>query len=245
MPASDLSYAGRTALVTGASRGIGLAIARSLAPLGFRLLLTARHSSGLAAAAEALRKDFPDTNIETLPGDIASEEHCRKLVDAADTATHPLYLLVNNAGVSGGGPVQELETAELDRVLEVNLHGPFWCAREAWRRLRDHQIHPRSGLRGALLHVSSLAGVDAWAGTAAYSMSKFGLNALSRSLADEGKTLRIRSCAICPAMVATDMSGVRGEAWLQPEDIALTVDYLLRLSPAAWPAEIILPRRDA
>ena len=99
--------------------------------------------------------------------------------------------------------------------------------------------------RGIIINVSSLAGKQAWSGTGTYSASKFGVQGLTQSLANEGKADRIKAVAICPAMVATPMTGVSGPDYLQPEDIAETVLYLLRLSPAAWPMEVVLERRNA
>lgn len=78
-----------------------------------------------------------------------------------------------------------------------------------------------------------------------YSASKFAINGLTQALADEGKADHIKAIAICPAMVATPMTGVSGKEYLQAQDIAETVLYLLRLSPAAWPTEVVLERRDA
>jgi 3-oxoacyl-[acyl-carrier protein] reductase len=96
-----------------------------------------------------------------------------------------------------------------------------------------------------IINISSLAGKQAWSGTGTYSASKFGVLGLTHALADEGKADDIKAVAICPAMVATPMTGVSGPDYLQPEDIAETVLYLLRLSPAAWPTEIVLERKGA
>ena len=99
--------------------------------------------------------------------------------------------------------------------------------------------------RGFIINISSVAGKQAWSGTGTYSASKFGLLGLTHALADEGKADGIKVTAICPALVATPMTGVSGPDYLQPEDIAETVLYLLRLSPAAWPTEIVLERKGA
>jgi 3-oxoacyl-[acyl-carrier protein] reductase len=101
--------------------------------------------------------------------------------------------------------------------------------------------HPR----GMIINLSSVAGKSAWSGTGAYSASKFGVIALTQALADEGKADDIKAAAICPAMVATPMTRVTGSDYLQPEDCAETAMYLLRLSPAAWPTEIVLERKGA
>ena len=148
---------------------------------------------------------------------------------------------MNNAGVGGHKVVAKTPTDDFDRILKTNLYGTFWCARAAYRQMQRNEGDPR----GVIINVSSLAGKQAWSGTGAYSASKFAVLALTQALADEGKVDDIKAVAICPAMVATPMTGVSGPENLQPEDIAETVLYLLRLSPAAWPTEIVLERKSA
>lgn len=148
-----------------------------------------------------------------------------------------LDILINNAGIGSQGTVEQTAVEEFDRVMKTNLYGTFWCARAAFRAMQA------SG--GAIINISSLAGLDAWWGTGTYSASKFGIAGLTKAMADEGKDRNIRCAAICPALVASPMSGVEGEYYLQPGDVAETVLWLLRLSPAAWPTEVVLPRRGA
>ena len=105
---------------------------------------------------------------------------------------------------------------------------------------QEHRLAPR-----AIINICSVAGKQAWSGSGTYSASKFGVLALTQALADEGKEHDIKAAAVCPAMVATPMTGVSGPDYLQPEDCAETVLYLLRLSPAAWPTEIVLERKGA
>jgi 3-oxoacyl-[acyl-carrier protein] reductase len=125
--------------------------------------------------------------------------------------------------------------------MKTNLYGTFWCARAAYSQMKRNKSDPR----GVIINISSVAGKQAWSGTGTYSASKFGILGLTHSLADEGKADDIKAVAICPAMVATPMTGVSGPDYLQPEDVAETVRYLLRLSPAAWPTEIVLERKGA
>ena len=103
------------------------------------------------------------------------------------------------------------------------------------------ELAQRHGVR----NICSVAGKQAWSGSGTYSASKFGVLALTQALADEGKEHDIKATAVCPAMVATPLTGVSGPDYLQPEDCAETVLYLLRLSPAAWPTEIVLERKGA
>ncbi|VVM07471.1 partial 3-oxoacyl-[acyl-carrier protein] reductase, partial [Methylacidimicrobium cyclopophantes] len=172
-----------------------------------------------------------------IPTDVRREEECERLIEQAAAWRGRLDVLVNNAGVGRFGPVASLSTADVREMLETNLLGTFWCSRAAF---------PKIAAGGGLIcNVASLAGVDAWADTGGYSASKFGIVGLTRALADEGRARGVKAVAICPALVATPMTGVKGADYLQPEDIAETVLYLLRLSPAAWPEEIVLKRRGA
>ena len=173
--------------------------------------------------------------------DVSREADCVQLLQEAVAKLAPIHILINNAGIGGGGRVAETNSDDFDRVLKTNLYGTFWCAREAYAQMKRNKSDPRS----IIINISSLAGKQAWSGTGTYSASKFGVIGLTQALADEGKADHIKAIAICPAMVATPMTGVSGLDYLQPEDVAETVLYLLRLSPAAWPTEVVLERRDA
>jgi 3-oxoacyl-[acyl-carrier protein] reductase len=173
--------------------------------------------------------------------DISQETDCERLMRRAIDRFGSIHLLINNAGVSDGDRIEKTSTADFDRVLKTNLYGTFWCSRAAYPYLRKNSGSPR----GAIINICSVAGKQAWSGSGTYSASKFGVLALTQALADEGKEHDIKAAAVCPAMVATPMTGVSGRDYLQPEDGAETVLYLLRLSPAAWPTEIVLERKGA
>jgi 3-oxoacyl-[acyl-carrier protein] reductase len=189
---------------------------------------------------EELQRKF---GVQTLAveTDVARESDCDRLIREVTAKFGTLHILVNNAGIIGGTVVVKTTAEDFDRVLKTNLYGTFWCAREAYRQMQTNKGNPR----GVIINLCSLAGKQAWSGTGTYSASKFGVLGLTHALADEGKADDIKAVAICPAMVATPMTGVSGPDYLQPEDIAETVLYLLRLSPAAWPAEIVLERKGA
>jgi 3-oxoacyl-[acyl-carrier protein] reductase len=230
----------KTAMVTGGNSGIGRAIATALAQAGANIVIGARHQKRNLAVADELARKF---DVQALPveTDVAREADCERLVQKTVAKFGALHILVNSAGVGGGHLLAQTTSEEFDRVVKTNLYGTFWCARAAYRRMRMNQGDPR----GVIVNLSSLAGKSAWSGTGTYSASKFGVMGLTQALADEGKADDIKVTAICPAMVATPMTGVSGANYLQPEDIAETVLYLLRLSPAAWPTEIVLERKGA
>lgn len=230
----------KVAIVTGGNSGIGLAIATALARAGTHVVIGARHPKRNLAVAKELARKF---NVQALPveTDVAREHDCERLVQETVAKFGAFHILVNNAGIGGGDVIAKTTTDEFDRVIKTNLYGTFWCARAGYREMRRNKGDPR----GVIINLSSLAGKSAWSGTGTYSASKFGVMGLTQALADEGKADDIKVTAICPAMVATPMTGVSGANYLQPEDIAETVLFLLRLSPAAWPTEVVLERKGA
>ena len=108
-----------------------------------------------------------------------------------------------------------------------------------------NELSREHGLRGSIINISSVCGLDSWEGVGLYGTSKHGMMGLTRSLAAEGAEDGIRVAAVCPAMVSTPMTEVSGPDYITPEDIAGTVAYLLSLSPAAWTREIVVNRRGA
>ncbi|CAB4242858.1 Short-chain alcohol dehydrogenase [Methylacidimicrobium sp. AP8] len=228
--------AGRVAIVTGGNSGIGRAVALALAGSGASVAVAARRVQACEEVARLCGKKGGEGIA--IPTDVRREAECERLVERAAGWKGRLDILVNNAGIGRFAPVASLSTADLRQMVETNLYGTFWCSRAAFPRIA-------STGGGLICNVASLAGVDAWAETGGYSATKFGIVGLTRALADEGRKCGVKAVAICPALVATPMTGVSGADYLQPEDIAETVLYLLRLSPAAWPGEIVLRRRGA
>ncbi len=231
---------GKVAVVTGGNSGIGLAIATTLAQAGCDIAIGARNQKRNQTVADELQSRCGVRTL-ALETDVARETDCERLIRDSVSKFGTLHILVNSAGIGGGTVITRTATGDFDRVLKTNLYGTFWCARAAYRQMQHNKGNPR----GTIINISSVAGKQAWGGTGTYSASKFGVLGLTHALADEGKADDIKVVAICPAMVATPMTGVRGPNYLQPEDIAETVLYLLRLSPAAWPTEIVLERKGA
>ncbi len=236
------SLDGKVALVTGGNSGIGRAIADALAAAKVLVMVAGRREEANRNVVAELREAHVG-EAEAMTADIAIEKDCVRLIAQTRERFGRIDILINNAGIGGWGTIAETSTADFDRVLKTNLYGAFWCAREAFRAMSENP--EQDGIRGRIVNISSLAGKEAWSGTGTYSISKFGMMALTQSLADEGQSLGIRTTAVCPALVATPMTGAWRSEALLPEDIAQTVLYLLRLSPAAWPTEIVLPRRGA
>ncbi len=189
--------AGNSALITGASRGIGLAIAREFAREGADLLLVATREETLAAARQELA-GF-GTRIETRAADVAGSGAAAALVTAAVTAFGKLDILVNNAGVYVGKPFLEYEEADVDRTLSVNVKAPMFLMQAALAHMA-----PRG--YGRIINLASTAGKWASRNQAVYNLSKHAVVGLTRCAALEFAQQGVTVNAICPGLVRTDMA---------------------------------------
>jgi len=174
MPENPL--AGKVALVTGASRGIGLAIARTLGRMGAKLALCARDPARLAAAtAEFERAGIP---AHAIPTDVTRSADLRSLVQKTEESFGPIEILVNNAGIGYFAPVQEAAEANWDAVLDTNLKAVFLLS----RLVAPGMIERRGG---HIVNIASLAGKNAFAGGGIYCASKWGLLGLTQCMAED------------------------------------------------------------
>lgn len=220
----------RSALVTGGSRGIGLAIARTLAEEGFALTLASRNRERVEAAAAELE-------ALAVTADVSSEDDCDRLVAAHVERYGGLDVLVNSAGIGIGGNVETLTAKQVDLQLGVNLRGLVLATRAAIPHLR------RS--RGLVVNLASIAGTMPTPGLSIYGASKAAVISFTRSLNAELDGDGVRATALCPGFVDTDMaawSGVPGEDMIQPEDCAEIVRMLLRLGPNARIPQVVIER---
>lgn len=228
---------GRAALITGASSGIGLAIARALGRDGYALTVSARRPDKLAQAAEELRDE--GITLEVVPANMTSEDDVVSLVRAHGDRYGRLDVLVNNAGVGIGGAIAEHETKRLDMQLNVNLRGTYLTLRESIPLLKRAGAEHRKAL---VVNVASIAGVHGEGWLAAYSATKGGVIALSQAAHAELSNDGVQVTAFCPAFVDTPMTdwvqNVPREQMIKPEDIAEAVRFLLRTSPACNVPEI-------
>jgi NAD(P)-dependent dehydrogenase (short-subunit alcohol dehydrogenase family) len=219
-----------SALVTGGSSGIGLAIARALHGEGYGLTLAARKVERLEAAGAEL-------GAQTLSVDVRDEDACSALVAAHVERFGGLDVLVNSAGVGIGGTIGELTTKAWDLQQDVNLRGTFLITREALPHLRN--------AKGYVFNLASIAGTIPTPGLAGYGASKAGVIALTRSLLREEAESGVRATALCPGFVDTPMTtwtGLEADEMIRPEDCAELVLSLLRLSPAARVPVIVVER---
>ena len=233
--ASNPALAGQIAVVTGAGRGIGAAIATTLAVLGAHVILCGRTREILETTSSAIRRHGGlSTVAECDVADLGSVEVVAKRVEG-DFGR--LDILVNNAGIGGGAsPLHELAPEVWDRVMNTNLRGVYYCIRS----FAPLMIHARSG---HIINISSLAGKNALPNGAAYSASKWGLNGLTYSVAEELRVHNIRVSVICPGSVHTDFTPHAGKdhsKMLQAEDVAHAVEMIVTQAPQSFASEILL-----
>jgi NAD(P)-dependent dehydrogenase (short-subunit alcohol dehydrogenase family) len=232
----------RAALVTGASSGIGLAIADLLGEEGYGLTVAARRPDKLSAAVEGLRGKGYD--VEEVAANLTDEADIQRVVAAHRERFGRLDVLVNNAGVGVGAPVAEHQTKRIDMQLDLNLRAIILFYRECADMLKAAGGEHRSAL---VVNLSSIAGKSGAGWLSVYAATKAAVigwtQSMNKELADDG----IKNVALCPGFVDTPMADfVKGqipaEEMIRPEDIAEAVRFLLRTSPACRVPEIVFER---
>jgi 3-oxoacyl-[acyl-carrier protein] reductase len=229
------SLVGQVAVVTGAGRGIGAAIAAKLAAMGAEVVLCGRSRKPLQSTTEAISK--AGRKAQTFECDVTELRSVETLATHLDKTLGRLDILVNNAGVRGfDGPLHQLPPESWELVLNTNLRGVYYCI----RALAPMMIRARAG---HIINISSLAGKNALPNGAAYAASKWGLNGLTYSVAEELRAHNIRVSVVCPGSVNTELSPHAGKdpaKMLQPEDVAHTVAMLVTQAPQSFISEILL-----
>jgi NAD(P)-dependent dehydrogenase (short-subunit alcohol dehydrogenase family) len=214
----------KVAIVTGASRGIGRAVAARFAAEGASVVLAARDAEALAANVRAIERD--DGRALAVPTDVADEGSVAALFARTAEAFGPVDVLVNSAGAVANRPFAEMDSATWDRVLGVNLRGTFLCCRAAFRAMIPHG-------GGVIVNLSSLSGVrgvEKFPGLSAYTTSKFGVAGLSEILAVEGLSHNIRVVAVSPGAVDTEMlraAAPQLKAGMAPDELARIILFLV------------------
>jgi len=220
----------KSALVTGGSSGLGLAIARMLREDGYELTLAARRPEPLEKAAEEL-------GAHAVPANLGDADECVRVVAAHAERYGEMSVLVNSAGIGIGGSFAEQDTKRIALQLDVNLRATLIVTRESLPLLRAS--------RGHVLTLASIAGTIPTPGLAVYGATKAALIAFTSSLNREEAEHGVRATAISPAFVATRMTewtGLPAEEQIQPEDIAELARAVLRLSPRARVPNIVVER---
>jgi NAD(P)-dependent dehydrogenase (short-subunit alcohol dehydrogenase family) len=233
----------RAALVTGASSGIGLAIARMLGEEGYGLTIAARRPEKLAEAAAGLRD--AGCELEEVAANMADETDIQRVVAAHRERWGRLDVLVNNAGVGVGSAVADVVTKRVDLQLDVNLRAVILFYRECADLLRAAGAEHRNAL---VVNMSSISGKSGQPWLSVYSATKAAVVGWTQAMNKELNSDGIKSVALCPGFVDTPMSEfvrehVPQEEMIRPEDISEAVRYLLKTSPYCVVPEIVFQRR--
>jgi 3-oxoacyl-[acyl-carrier protein] reductase len=226
---------GKIALVTGGGRGIGAAIALKLASLGATTIICGRTLARLQHTAGQIRS--AGGQAEAMACDVADGTSVSALAERVQKTFGRLDILVNNAGIGWtGGPLHTMPPEKWDAIFNTNLRGVFYV-------IRAFAPMMISSGGGDIVNISSIAGKNALPNGAAYSASKWGLNGLTYSVAEELRGHNIRVSAICPGSTHTEFSPHEGkspEKMLMPEDVAHAVEMLVTQRPQAFVSEVIL-----
>ncbi|MBF6618744.1 MAG: SDR family oxidoreductase [Patulibacter sp.] len=228
----------RTALITGASSGIGLAIASMLGEEGYALTLVARRPEKLEAAAQQLEAaGYP---VLQIAASLQDEDAVKTVVEQHRERYGRLDVLINNAGIGIGAPVADLQTKHVDMQIGVNLRATMLFYREAIDLLRDAAREHRNALVVNTASITAKYG-EAW--LSVYAATKAGIVNWTESMHRELSAEGIKSTALCPGFVDTPMTdfvkgSIEASAMMTPQDIAESVRFLLRVSPACCVPEI-------
>ncbi|CAN5739313.1 SDR family oxidoreductase [soil metagenome] len=229
-----LDLKGKSAVVTGSSKGIGYSIAEALAAAGANVTVSARNEAEVDTAAKAL-DSAGEGRVIGVACDVRKHDDVKRLMSATAEAFGGMDILVNNAGVGAFAPMGELSPEEWSSVIETNLNGVYFACHEALPHLKAKGD-------AWIINIGSLAGKNPFPGGAAYNASKFGLVGFSEALMLDVRHDGIRVNYIMPGSVATyfnDHSPSEADAWkIQPEDIAELVMDLLAMNSRALASRI-------
>ena len=223
----------QVAVVTGAGRGIGRAIAIELGRLGAQVVLVARSSTQLEETGRAI-----GANANVMPANVRKKEELQRLFEQAAAAIGPVDILVNAAGLGIFGPVVDFKDEDFETLIETNLRGIFFTCRYVLPSMIERK-------RGHIINIASIAGKVGSATRAVYCASKFGVVGFTESLAEEVRQHGIRASVICPGSTDTGFSSsetagkVRGRM-LWPEDVAHAVRMIVTQEPNSFISEIIM-----
>lgn len=197
-------FTGKHALVTGATGGIGYETAKVLAQMGADVTITGRREEVLNELKEEIQDDFPEAKVFIVVADLTNASDRETLVQEAEDKMGPVSLLVNSAGITGGGVMEDLTQEELEKVMHVNFTVPILLTQQIYESMKKNK-------EGAIVNVSSLSGLRGTYGGTAYTGSKFALNAFTQSFGLEAIEHNIRVNAVCPGYVDTKMGrdGIR------------------------------------
>ena len=227
------SIENQVAVVTGAGRGIGRAIAIELGKLGAKVVVASRNRSELEETGKAI-----GANASVLATNVRKKDELERLFEQVAAAVGPVYILVNAAGLGIFGPVVNFKDEDFETLIETNLRGIFFTCRYVLPSMIERK-------RGHIINIASIAGKVGSANRAVYCASKFGVVGFTESLAEEVRQYGVRASVICPGSTDTrfspsETSGKARERMLRPEDVAHAVRMLVTQEPNSFISEIIM-----
>ncbi|MEM7465640.1 MAG: SDR family oxidoreductase [Pseudomonadota bacterium] len=223
-----------TAFITGATRGIGEAIALRLAEQGYRLFLLGRDQEALENVAAACRQF--NVEVDIAHGDLGDESYMAQSVERAIQGFGSIDVLVNNAGAAHRQATQSADLSAWRDVMDLNFNAVMFLCRESL----PHMIEKK---RGTIINISSISGRNTNAGGAIYCASKHALNGFSGCMYEDVREHGIKVCTIMPGFVDTGLTqdlGLNAAAMIQPSDIADAVQYIVSASSNCCPTEIVI-----
>jgi 3-oxoacyl-[acyl-carrier protein] reductase len=228
-----VSIENQLAVVTGAGRGIGRAIAIELGKLGARVVLAARSRTELEETARVI-----GSSAIVIPTDVRKKEDLQKLFEQVTAALGPVDILVNAAGLGIFGPVIDFKDEDFETLIETNLRGIFFTSRFVLPSMIERK-------KGHIINIASIAGKVGSANRAVYCASKFGVVGFTESLAEEVRQHGIRASVICPGSTDTrfspgESSGKARDRMLRPADVAHAVRTIVTQEPNSFISEIIM-----
>jgi NADP-dependent 3-hydroxy acid dehydrogenase YdfG len=235
--ATPQTLTGQVALITGASRGIGRAIATTLAREGCSLALSGRNEADLAETMQACRQF--NARAVSLRADLRDSAACASLVEQCVSTFGQLNILVNNAGVFDWASVLDADLQAWDAIVDINVRASMHLTHHAVPHITQHQ-------RGAIIFIASMAGKRAYGTNAAYVASKHAIVGFAHSIFEDVRNYNIKVCAICPGFVnagaslTMDVPTEAFQEFIQPEDVAQAVKFVLSFSDTACPTELLL-----
>lgn len=229
---------GKSAIVTGATRGIGLAIARAFLNRGARVFICARTPADVEQTVATLARQYGGHEVHGVACDVRSVDQVKAMFASVKETLGGVDILINNAGIGSRSYVQSMPVEEWDSTIQTNLSGVFYCCREALPLMKE-----RGG--GYIINIGSLAGKNAFPGGAAYCASKFALIGFSEALMQEVRHDHIRVSYVMPGSVNTGFAQIGEQdpatSWkLAPEDVAIAVMNLLEMDPRALASRVEL-----
>ncbi len=235
MAGSDETLKGKVAVVTGGGHGIGAGIARKLAAMGAAVVICGRTKQALSRTAEEIRSNRG--RCEAMICDLRDLHSVEEMAKGVLKTFGRVDILVNNAGIGTfTTPLHELPPEQWDDVLNTNLRGPYYC-------IRAFAPTMIAAGGGDIVNISSLAGKNPVKNAAAYSASKWGLNGLTYSVAEELRGYNIRVAVVCPGSTRSDLrlaGGRDAEKMLTPDDVAHVVAMLVTQASRSFASEVLL-----